>query len=754
MKRLRRTWMVGVAVAALAAAMFPGMAATAATVVPQAGPNPIVISPGGGKDDLTQLLATLAERDSTSVIHPDGDIAKNWWVQNFGASGRLAWTVTVPQAADYHFWALMGADNGQTFSLKVKGASSSQTITTTGGWNKFDVGTLSLPAGTSTIELTHTGTATGDTYVKSIEFLRESDVPAYNARIAAARDAGDTTWMQDGKYGLFYQYGSWGYPDNVGPRKSVDQQAADFNVQRFVRTVKETGAGYVIWSWSWWGYKPDMPSDSVDAIIGDGSYTAQRDLIGEVAAALKAEGIGFALYYHEGKEESGWWQKQNWPSTFRTTGVGDRSTFFTNWKNVVSEIGQRLGDNLDGFFFDDGGSVYYPAPFESLMEAARTGNPERVVAWNNGLERLPRVTEFQDVWFGEISAGLAESAGGSPVGGDGIIRSGSNKGLLDHGMLMFENDWGIHNQNQKIGNGSRTSNQTITQIQSASSRNIPLDFNLSMYEDGTMSEKTLSILNDVRQAIRGTAPSVPTGTSLVNDNATNITYTGAWSYSTGRGGGDLQDDVHYTLANGASASFTFTGTGVDVLGPASCCSKNFDVYVDNQLIGRYSEYKPAYTPQSVIYSARHLAPGTHTVKLVKVDGNHFQIDGFRVVPNPVVHNDDSAQVAFTGTWTHATGRTSDYQNDVTWSGTNGDSMTITFTGTGLRVKGPMSTSDGTAAVTVDGAPAGTISATYSGSYIAQQTYWVTDHLDPGTHTVTITKTGGTYLQLDSFTVIP
>jgi hypothetical protein len=97
-----------------------------------------------------------------------------------------------------------------------------------------------------------------------------------------------------------------------------------------------------------------------------------------------------------------------------------------------------------------------------------------------------------------------------------------------------------------------------------------------------------------------------------------------------------------------------TGTGVDVLGPKSNASGQFNVSVDGALIGTFSEFAKTYTPQSVIYSARHLAPGTHTIQLVKESSSYFQIDAFRVVPNSVELNDTSTSIAYTGAHSTAT----------------------------------------------------------------------------------------------------
>lgn len=43
----------------------------------------------------------------------------------------------------------------------------------------------------------------------------------------------------------------------------------------------------------------------------------------------------------------------------------------------------------------------------------------------------------------------------------------------------------------------------------------------------------------------------------------------------------------------------------------------------------------------------------------------------------------------------------DHGDGVSWTKTNGDSCTVTFTGTGLVLRGPMSSADGKAAVSAD-----------------------------------------------------
>jgi hypothetical protein len=728
-----------------------------ASIVSQAGPNPIPIDQTSTIDNVQVLLATLAERTSDIAVVNPTEGRKNFNIDNFlNAADYLAWTITVPTGANYQATALINAASGQHLSLSVNGAAAAS-FTADGQWDRLVGGTVFLPAGSSRLVLTRTGSLSGDASVKSLELLESSAVSAYNSRVSA--DRASTAWLSKLPYGLMFQYGAWGYPNNVGSAKSLNQQAADFNVPAFVNMVKQSGASYVIWSISWWTYHLDTPLTSPNAIVtaagGPTSpgLTATTDLIGNLAGALHAQGIRFMLYYHTGDEDGDWWPYQDFPRSFSATGTGDRSTFFANWQRVVAEIGNRYGTNLDGFLFDDG-TIYYPATFEAFEASARSGNPNRLISWNGSVIGGLRYTDFQDLNFGEQSQGQA-TTGSAPVGGNGIYTSGPDVGLLQHSMFTMDGDWGVHTQGGNKIATNIESNESLGWVASASSRGVPLSFDLMMYEDGTVADSDLAILNDVRQSVYATNETVPTGTVLVNDNSSTITYIGSWSYSTNRGAGDFDNDVHYTSANGDSISYTFTGTGVDVLGPKSSISGQFNVTVDGALIGTFNELSNTYTPQSVIYSARHLAPGTHTIELVKKSSTYFQVDAFRVVPNSVELNDTSTSIVYKGGWTYANNRgAGDFDNDVHYTANNGDSVNVTFTGTGIDVIGPMSSSDGTANVTLDGAQVSTITGAYSGTYTPQQHYWGIRNQTPGTHTLTLTKTGGAYLQLDAVTIWP
>ncbi|MFC0542988.1 right-handed parallel beta-helix repeat-containing protein [Kutzneria chonburiensis] len=132
------------------------------------------------------------------------------------------------------------------------------------------------------------------------------------------------------------------------------------------------------------------------------------------------------------------------------------------------------------------------------------------------------------------------------------------------------------------------------------------------------------------------------------------TYTGTWTNSTGRQLGDFQDGVHATQAVGASVSYTFTGTGLDVLSETATDGGQFTVTVDGKRDpATYSEHGDVRLAQQVVYSTQNLRSGRHTVTLTNA-GPNLLIDAFTVTPHQVrpVHDVTITGLTFTGTtWT-------------------------------------------------------------------------------------------------------
>lgn len=404
------------------------------------------------------------------------------------------------KTADFHVDVLLNSAAGEEFEIKVQGSPSSLVFKTgVQSWDKVDAGLISLPAGISAIQLIKKK-GVAKTSVKSIELIENSKRTAYLERVKQFK--ANTGWFSKAGYDLMFQYGPWTYPETGETQKTAEELAVSFDIPSFVNMVKSTGASYVIWSLTWWEYKMPMPVKAVDDIVGHKGLTTSYDFIGKLAEELQKNNIRFMLYYHVGhgsrsNQPTEWWLAQKWPAEYSLTGQGDRTVFFENWIKVISEIGSRLGNKLDGWWFDDG-LVYYPAPFEKLGEAARTGNRNRLVAYNPWV--CVRYTEFQDTFFGEGSH-CEVVKGSAPSGGDGIFTSGPQKGLLQHSMFTMENDWGIHSPDQKVVTTVNKDN-LMNWVKSVIQRNVPLSINLIMWEGGKVSDTSLNLLKALNGEIR------------------------------------------------------------------------------------------------------------------------------------------------------------------------------------------------------------------------------------------------------------
>ncbi|WP_433604102.1 glycosyl hydrolase family 95 catalytic domain-containing protein [Dactylosporangium sp. CA-139114] len=117
--------------------------------------------------------------------------------------------------------------------------------------------------------------------------------------------------------------------------------------------------------------------------------------------------------------------------------------------------------------------------------------------------------------------------------------------------------------------------------------------------------------------------------ALVNDTA--LTYDANWHRTTDRGYGDYNDDTHHSTTVGATASYTFTGTGVQLLSERFGDMGSLDVYVDNVLQATVNLGAPgARQVQQAVYTRSGLTNGTHTIRIVNRTTSAGMVDALRI----------------------------------------------------------------------------------------------------------------------------
>ena len=239
-------------------------------------------------------------------------------------------------------------------------------------------------------------------------------------------------------------------------------------------------------------------------------------------------------------------------------------------------------------------------------------------------------------------------------------------------------------------------------------------------------------------------------TGRIDDDDLTITYTGSWADSGFRGDGDFDNGVHFTTTDGDSASLTFTGTGVQVLGETNADQGDDEIYLDGVDEGAVDTDTAGRESQQVIYRVSGLPPASHTIKVVKESGTYTTLDGFDVTSTV---NDTDPAIDYQGaSWFYSGGRgDGDYGNDVHAATDNGDSATVTFYGTGISYYAETDSDEGDIGISLDGTSEGTVDA-YSAARAAQQDLYTVSGLALGPHTLTLAKESGTYMLVDRFDV--
>ena len=160
---------------------------------------------------------------------------KYGYVTGFDSANEyIRWNLNVESGATYNATLLMnpGAAN-QSFELAVSGAATNFFTVASAGWTREAIGSIFIPSGTHTITLRR-DTLSGTAEVKALELMRTDLQSGYENRIAAFKSASAASKasFRSKPWGIMFQYGPWGYALD-GSQKSVNAQAADFNVVEF-----------------------------------------------------------------------------------------------------------------------------------------------------------------------------------------------------------------------------------------------------------------------------------------------------------------------------------------------------------------------------------------------------------------------------------------------------------------------------------------------------------------------------------------
>jgi len=465
----------------------------------------VVLEFAGNVADLAQ--PRIVDAEPSHFILLQGDNAKLGgglrynpgpdWIEGWtNVDASVTWRVRAPATGDYALamtYSCPPGNAGSQFEItsdsgKVAGMTR-ETTGMFGGWENFEKrdldGNSHLRKGLNSITLHAIKSKSGEILRLYGLYLYSPQAKAALAAVAerARKARASTGWFRQAKYGLMVHWAA-GTAPRTGASPPFCDAVQDFDVPRFADMVQATGAGYLVFTLAHGIQKFPAPFQTVNAVAPD--RTCIRDLPGELADALAQRGIKLIFYYHHGVGDPAWAKASGFLQ-------GDKSPFFAHEAAILREAGLRYGTKLAGWWFDD----RYPLqPFEELYNATKAGHPDRIVAWNSWI--LPKSTDFQEYWAGEVAGALTRL----PEKGyfDG---SGPQSGLQPHVMIFTDDPWMHTRLDSEIHAPLFGDRELADYIMDCNRKRAPVTLNIGVYLDGTASPATLRQLDAVRKAIRG-----------------------------------------------------------------------------------------------------------------------------------------------------------------------------------------------------------------------------------------------------------
>lgn len=218
-------------------------------------------------------------------------------------------------------------------------------------------------------------------------------------------------WMAEAQWGVMTHYLADWKARELDERMTVEKwndMVDRFDVEGLAEQLESVGVGYYLITIGQNSGYYLSPNAAYDRFVGiQPSKCSRRDLVADLYEALHRRDIRLMVYLPSGapagdaiaREALQW---QNGPHRNRE--------FQLRWEQIVREWSTRWGPKVAGWWFD---GCYWPNTmyrtdeppgFASFAAAARTGNPDSIVAFNPGVvPRILSLTPHEDYTAGEIN---------------------------------------------------------------------------------------------------------------------------------------------------------------------------------------------------------------------------------------------------------------------------------------------------------------------------------------------------------------
>lgn len=312
----------------------------------------------------------------------------------------------------------------------------------------------------------------------------------------------NTDWLAACTAGLGVHWTAQTMPP-LGPARPFEKAVSGFQLNTFLDAVEASSTDYVIFTATHALQMLPCPHPVVDSILP--GRTSERDLIGELALALKALGKHLIVYYNHSCNSG------DDPEWEQAVGYHDQSKerLAENLCDTVKWLGQRYGDLIQAWWFDSpysldaSGPIHsvttdmgeFRFPWEQMTTAAKAGYDDRLVTYNAGVGKTFLYTDHQDYWAGELVDLNTQPTGRY-----------MNNGLQWHGWTFLDDHLWVYKDNGSEPHPPLYSDDELLRFASSCrSHQAPMCFNVVSFQDGSMAKESIQQLSRVLGELRNRA---------------------------------------------------------------------------------------------------------------------------------------------------------------------------------------------------------------------------------------------------------
>lgn len=290
-----------------------------------------------------------------------------------------------------------------------------------------------------------------------------------------------TDWFSEAGYGLFVHWTTNSLP-KYGEKKPHNEAVRDFKLDEFVAQVVASGAKFLFFTITHAEMKVPFPLKELDDVVSQ--YTAERDLISELADALEKHDIKLMVYFN-GEDSMG----KAWREV---TGFETNPALHAEYCYKITEaISRKYGKKIHGWWID---CCYEPGicggrgtryDYERYANALRAGNEDSIVAFN-----------FRGTcaWGSSWGKGISDFQAGEENGLDFLPKSRfSGEGDTQWFALCWMDEYWVH-EKEGVPSPVHQSYEVLEYVRAIKSKGGVFAYNCAVYQEGLIADKTFEQL--------------------------------------------------------------------------------------------------------------------------------------------------------------------------------------------------------------------------------------------------------------------